>query len=229
MRLLQWQYSFIHPFFIVLVMVLSTLLSEHTAYAAIRRTNSLEGNVRRLSDQVEVFSHELTNSDAEIRILKQKFTTLEDIVESLKRDMDSINNVQKVNLEVTEGHLKSKFNSCDGVLKGFASDLKELKSHTNQGTDAMQKHQLKIVELENLVHSQEQKIEHLKSLLNKLLTALDIEQDSSNDYATYRVKFGDSLGLIAQKHGVTIKSIKKLNALKSDTIFSGQKLKIPKQ
>jgi LysM repeat protein len=50
---------------------------------------------------------------------------------------------------------------------------------------------------------------------------------SSSSSGVYRVKSGDSLYGIARKHGTTISAIKKANSLKSDTIFPGQKLKIP--
>ena len=43
----------------------------------------------------------------------------------------------------------------------------------------------------------------------------------------YVVKAGDSLGLIAYGNGINIRQLKELNALKSDRLSVGQKLKIP--
>lgn len=45
--------------------------------------------------------------------------------------------------------------------------------------------------------------------------------------ATYTVKAGDVLGGIAHRHGVTVAELKKVNHLKGDTIWVGQKLTIP--
>ncbi len=45
--------------------------------------------------------------------------------------------------------------------------------------------------------------------------------------ATYTVKSGDVLGGIAHRHGVTVAELKKVNNLKGDTIWVGQKLTIP--
>jgi len=43
----------------------------------------------------------------------------------------------------------------------------------------------------------------------------------------YMVKLGDSLSVIAQRHGTTVKALKETNSLKSDTIHVGQKLMLP--
>ncbi|MBU6398812.1 MAG: LysM peptidoglycan-binding domain-containing protein [Verrucomicrobia bacterium] len=44
---------------------------------------------------------------------------------------------------------------------------------------------------------------------------------------TYTVKSGDTLGRIAKRHGTTVKAIKAANALRTDRITVGQKLKLP--
>ena len=45
--------------------------------------------------------------------------------------------------------------------------------------------------------------------------------------AAYTVKAGDTLAKIARSHGTTIKAIRTANALKSDQLHPGQKLKLP--
>lgn len=50
---------------------------------------------------------------------------------------------------------------------------------------------------------------------------------ASGPSVTYTVKSGDSLSVIAYKHGVKTAVIREANALKSDRIVVGQKLKIP--
>ena len=46
-------------------------------------------------------------------------------------------------------------------------------------------------------------------------------------YIIYRVKRGDSLGKIAQKFGITVSEIKRINKIKGHIIYVGQKLRIP--
>ena len=51
---------------------------------------------------------------------------------------------------------------------------------------------------------------------------------SSSSYIIYKVRKGDVLGRIAQRHHVTVRQLKKWNNLKGDFIREGQKLKIYK-
>lgn len=53
--------------------------------------------------------------------------------------------------------------------------------------------------------------------------------DTESKAITYRVKSGDYLGKIADKHNVTVKNIMKWNHLKSTKVHVGQKLKIYKK
>ena len=49
----------------------------------------------------------------------------------------------------------------------------------------------------------------------------------SGSYKEVEVRRGDTLSMIAQAVGVPISTLRQINNLKSDTIFVGQKLKIP--
>ena len=49
----------------------------------------------------------------------------------------------------------------------------------------------------------------------------------TQDYATYKVKKGDTLHSIAEKFGVDVQELKDFNNLKSEKIIEGQELKIP--
>jgi len=53
------------------------------------------------------------------------------------------------------------------------------------------------------------------------------EKPQKYKYITYRVKRGDSLLKIAKRFRVSVKQIKRINRLRGNTIYVGQKLKIP--
>ncbi len=67
----------------------------------------------------------------------------------------------------------------------------------------------------------------LKVIDRKGVESSSSKKSSKTSVSTYKVRSGDSLYGIARKHGTTIAAIKKLNGLNSDTIYPGQKLKIP--
>lgn len=54
-------------------------------------------------------------------------------------------------------------------------------------------------------------------------------KQKNNNSVRYKVRAGDSLSLIAQKHAVSVKQIKQLNQLKSDQLQIGQLLRIHAQ
>jgi len=54
----------------------------------------------------------------------------------------------------------------------------------------------------------------------------DASHAPSRSSRTYVVRRGDTLSSIAQRHGTTTASLKKLNGLKSDKVYVGQKLKL---
>ena len=54
-----------------------------------------------------------------------------------------------------------------------------------------------------------------------------VSSAASGPVATYVVKSGDSLSVIASKHGVKTSVLREANALKGDRIIVGQKLKVP--
>ncbi|MFW6035390.1 MAG: L,D-transpeptidase family protein [Halothermotrichaceae bacterium] len=57
----------------------------------------------------------------------------------------------------------------------------------------------------------------------------DGSKPTDNSFFIYTVRPGDSLWKISQRYGITVANIKSLNNLDSNTIYPGQKLKIPTQ
>jgi len=68
-----------------------------------------------------------------------------------------------------------------------------------------------------------------KASQNSAIAKAEIKSSSTekNPVKTYTVKKGDTLGKIAQKHGVTVSALKRANSLRHNVIYAGRKLKIP--
>ena len=56
---------------------------------------------------------------------------------------------------------------------------------------------------------------------------LRIPSGQSAQYIEYTVRPGDTLWLLANRYGTTVDAIRRLNALSSDALQVGQKLRIP--
>ncbi|CRX38911.1 LysM peptidoglycan-binding domain-containing protein [Estrella lausannensis] len=172
--------------------------------------------------------HELSNLQTEINVINERLRTQEDVIEALKRDLESAKKKNNEEAKGKIGSLDQKFSSQDSTIKGFAQDLKELKNHSNHHATSYQDTQARLKDLEKIVQAQNDSIEHLRSALTALMDGLKSpEPESDGNYVTYQVKSGDSLGLIASKNKLSIKRLKEINNLKNDVIFTGQKLKVP--
>lgn len=172
--------------------------------------------------------HELSNIQSQLTEINERLRTQEDVIEALKRDLES---AKRKNIEDSKGkigNLDQKFSTQDSAIKGFAQDLKELRSHSNQHASNYQDTQTRIKDLERVVQAQSESIDHLRSALTALMDGLKgSEPEIEGNYTIYQVKSGDSLGLIASRNKVSLKRLKEINNLKNDVIFTGQKLKIP--
>ncbi len=56
---------------------------------------------------------------------------------------------------------------------------------------------------------------------------VSLVQNLATQATNYQVRSGDSLALIAKKHGVTVDLLKKVNSLPNDNLMAGKTLKIP--
>jgi LysM repeat protein len=57
-------------------------------------------------------------------------------------------------------------------------------------------------------------------------TAKNTSKSTSQNARIYVVKSGDTLGEIAQRHGVTVQAVRSINKIKKDLIYPGQKLRL---
>lgn len=106
------------------------------------------------------------------------------------------------------------------IKNDSSDDIRSLRQHAETLTDAVNQNKSAIAKLE-------QNTAHLQKALESVMAALGLKQETATPNGWYTVKSGDSLGEIAFRNGTSTETLKKINQLKSDKIFVGQKIRLP--
>lgn len=189
--------------------------------------------MREILDNLDTMRHEVNNHESEIRMFDEKFANQEEILDSLRRQVSDALQAVRENLKSHSNQLEAKLAGHDNASKGLSS---ELKSYTNEYSNALSDYKRRIGELEKLIEIQNHNIENLQAAMNAIMEVVQgketsVEKISSSLEAgsskIYRVKAGDTLEKIAKQNQTTIKKLKDANSLTSDIVKVGQKLKLP--
>lgn len=203
--------------------------------------------LRQLRTDIADLKHEMRNHEDEIRIFDRRIQSQEGFYEDLKQQLLDETQTQRdltkaatINLEgKSEIHTQS-INNLEAAVKGLTSDLRQMKTQSNDSVSVLGQHRQKISELEELVHTQGQLIQNLELALKSVVEVWEAKEtarelatqpfdtaSSVNSDKTYKVQPGDSLEKIARTHKVSIQSLRAANQLTGDRILIGQTLKIP--
>lgn len=190
-----------------------------------------QSGVKKIYDRVEILRHEVSNHEAQLKSLEDRIRNDEETIALLRGDLDTTSKAHKDSLKGRSEGIESKMGTHDTTIKGLANDLRQLQTHANQSSSALEQYQKRIADLEKVVDKQAQHIDSLKSAMRSLMQAIKGENNIADAElppdGIYRVQSGDSLGTIAQKFRTTVKDLKEANNLKNNTIIIGQKLKVP--
>lgn len=192
-------------------LAMGLLLVSSSCYAVNRTTVSEQDRsmIRKMYEHVEMMRHEMGNHEAELRCFEDKLHNMEDAMEELRKQFDD------------------SMNSNKGSQDSIAVDLKKLQTHANKSASVIDSYQGQVSKLEKIVQERSKDLDHLKTAVKSLMSALGNADEPIDGYKMYEVQPGDSLGVIAQKKNTTIRELKDFNHLKNDVIIVGQKLKIP--
>jgi len=172
---------------------------------------NFEKKVEQQNDNIEKNTIEVRR---DIDSLKKTYT---DIISSIATLNSSLTLMQK-DLSVLKKSQEEIIS--DNTLK--YSELEELLNKNSKiFLDELTKHESEIYFLKNKISQSG------TTQISEKETSKEVSKELSSDVKYYIVKKGDNLSEIARKHNTTISAIKKLNNLKNDTVYVGQKLKIP--
>ncbi len=148
---------------------------------------------------LEQFKYQLHAHESELLIFQERLSELERTLE--------------LNRSSASGASESRIAALEKTQQALFKDFKTLKSELSQTSST----------LARLDKQLSQDVKGLKKNLESIIGMLQLESSGGE----YVVQSGDSLGKIAIDHKTTTQEIKKLNNLSKDTIFPGQKLRLP--
>lgn len=196
-----------------------------------QRTNEDNTQSNNVSSEIRF---KVSNHEAEISALQEKFSNLENAIESLRNHQTETESTQRDQLKGGTASFEARIVDLETSLKTALDDLRKLHTHSNETTTALTQYKKKIGELEKMLQSQNQNIESLQTAMRSLTQAFQPTVASTEKIIkdtiegnSYRVKSGDSLEKIASKNGTSIKILKELNNLANDRINVGQVLRLP--
>lgn len=190
-------------------------------------SNYVADSLYRLQENVDQLRHGQNNHESELKEMGEKFENFDSIIDSLRRQLNESNKIQKENFTASKSDIETKLGNLELVIRSAVADLRQLKDHANETSSVMTQYQQRLSEIGNANELQAQQIEHLQNALKMLTEFLQGKENEVSATKIYSVKSGDSLEKIAAAHQTTIKALKELNGLTSDRIIINQKLKLP--
>ncbi len=130
----------------------------------------------------------------------------------LTEDIDKLKNKR--------GPSNERMADLEKAQQKIMTDLRNLNGTTNQIAQSLSVLERKIQEQDKRLGE----VVKLKATLSSISKAIGTGGGGN----LYKVRSGDTLEKIARKHGTSIEAIKRANGLTSNTIISGQNLRIPK-
>jgi LysM repeat protein len=192
-------------FFLVTSALLTILWS-----APLRATPQESLALQEVRLTLENIGRQLHSQGVELSLFQERALSLEKTLSVLKQEIKAPSSADKT--------LERRVTTLEKGGEALVSDLKSLKNYIHETNTTVTQCLTQLGKVERQLTCD---IQTLKSSIQSMLALLQGEG------RTYIVKPGDSLGQIALEQKTDIKTLKQLNNLSSDTIFSGQRLTLP--
>lgn len=182
----------------------------------LKELNKLSTNNLKIGQTLKIAKNDEKNPDEYLIYKVKNGDNLWDIAkkyDTTVSTLKSINNLKSDNLTINQQLFIPKTNN---------SGTKNDNIYTVKKGDTL----YDIAEKYNVSINDIKEKNNLKSNMLKIGQVLEIPNSSTGE-VNYIVQNGDNLNTIANKYGVTVSDIKKLNNLKTNTLQIGQVLKIP--
>lgn len=197
-----------------------TVIAQDAVYAP------STGGMKQIHDNINQMRYSFNNHENELRQIDEKFSSMESIIEGMRRQLQDSSKGHKDQLQASKASFEAKLGDLELVAKGLLLDMQQIKSRVNESSTYLSQVKQQLANVEKTVEVQNQNIDNLHAAIKTLMQALHGGESGEAPGDLYVVKSGDSLEKIANAHGTTVKVLKELNNLTTDRIKIGQKLMI---
>lgn len=210
----------------------SLLFSCSTSYFSALKSDQFENNValHELHLEVEDIKQSLQYNQKEMDSLEEKFHQQESELVAVKNFFSNHKASADASLTSQISSLEKRLYEIEQKEKAYLAEISSLRSYANQTISTLSGQQEKLLNLENKSQQQERRLDdiaNLKKTLTSISQAVSNKNREPDSISTHTVQAGDTLEKLARHYRVTAAALKEANNLKSDRIYTGQKLKIP--
>lgn len=205
---------------------LKDLLMASTVTITLLLASCLNAEQMPLDRAVQTMSHKVTTIDQELATLKSRFENQDRVLDSIHKEVTLLIKATKDSQATALSSSDNRQKALEKNLEKLVSDLKQFKKHANESSTTISQLQKSLQKQDELIQLQAQQIKDLESAMRHLASAMQPSK-AAEQATAYRVKAGDTLEKIAKEHGTSVEALKAKNNLRSNTIFTGQKLQIP--
>ncbi|MCX7917755.1 MAG: LysM peptidoglycan-binding domain-containing protein [bacterium] len=222
-----------------------------------QKIEKINSDLKEISDKILILSNEINNLKGDIKTIRGKIDELNFEYEGKLKKFDEDYEKKNFDLRRDIEGLKRTYNdlitttsNINKNLSVIQTDIMNLRDSQAKMVESIQKLPQKIEYINEKVDKVEKRIENNTQIFLDEFTRHESEiyqlkkqildksseiqkQESvkpilkSDKGKYYIVQKGDHLSKIAEKFNTSINEIKKLNNLKTDTVYPGQKLLIP--
>ena len=189
----------------------------------------VKSSIDILKAEIEDLKYFTHNQDNDLRLVEEK------VYQEMSDKVSQIN-VLLGDFKKKSARLEEKLTQLDSYCvnqeekqKLLKKDLLQFKSFTQDSVKSFGQLKKQFLLLDKEFKTNQsiinKNIDNLKLATHDLLEVMHVKSNAGTKL--YTVKSGDSLSLLAKEHGVSIIDIQRINNLDNDTIYVGQKLKLP--
>lgn len=188
----------------------------------------MEMTLHKTRADLEELKHDLHTQQMELTILEGKTVNQEDSLASLKKETIDVHQVKLDSYYAQIANLEKKFLNLEKKLEEILLQVAKLTQTGVETHKALAQNKERLNELEkaiSVMNKSTTEITKLKKNVDAMAKMCNVKRPFTVDI--YKVKLGETLESIAERHSTTVDTLQKINQLESKKLLLGQEIFVP--